>query len=103
MRELFVYWGSYFVLSVFVFICCMGIIVRWLSFQITEPIVQLTNKIVLNIKSVQRLKKDTRADQQNKQISFQIDHLLKGFKERNREMNQLYLSFNQMAKVLAVS
>lgn len=49
------------------------------------------------------MKQDTQADQQNKKIQFQIEHLLKGFKERNKEMNQLYLSFSQMAKILAVS
>ena len=34
-------------------------------------------------------------------IAFNVD-LLKKYKESNREMNRLYVTFNQKAKVLAV-
>lgn len=40
------------------------------------------------------MKQDTSNDQQNKKIQFQIDHLLKGFTEQNKEMNELYMSFS---------
>jgi F0F1-type ATP synthase membrane subunit b/b' len=70
VAELAAYWGSLFIAAAAVFIICMSLIVWWLSKQITEPIVKLTEKIVLNIKSVQRMKRDTEANQQNKQISF---------------------------------
>lgn len=41
-----------------------------LSRYLTEPIVQLTEKIQVNIRSVNELKQDHTATQQNKQISF---------------------------------
>jgi hypothetical protein len=73
----------------------------WLSIWITQPIVQFTRKIELNIAQVRKLKHGKHLGKQLSQIQMQVD-LMKGFTKSNREMNSLYVDFNKMAQILAV-
>ncbi len=49
------------------------------------------------------MKLDTENDNETKKIKFQVENFLINYKERNWEMNELYMTFNQMAKILIVS
>lgn len=49
VRELFSVWAIYFSCSALVFCILTGLIVYWISFKITEPIVKLNARINLSI------------------------------------------------------
>lgn len=72
-----------------------------LAVRLTLPILQLTQKVVHTIEIVKKLKENRKNNLHFKMIAFNVD-LLKKYKESNREMNRLYVTFNQKAKVLAV-
>jgi sensor histidine kinase YesM len=77
------------------------VIVIWVfwkvSIHLTAPISQLTNIMEMNIKKVQKNKNRNDAENVKLQMEF-----AGGYKEHNREMNDLYLSYSQLAKILTV-
>jgi len=93
----FLFWLLYFVMASVVYIVCCAVLVYWMSIRLTEPIITLTGKIKMNVTNVQQQKYNKRGN-----FDFQVDFMT-GYKDRNQEMNQLYISFNEIAKILALS
>jgi hypothetical protein len=68
--------------------------------HLTAPITQLTEIIRQNIKKVKK-ESGTQIDSKQKAIQLQV-YFSGGYEDRNKEMNELYLSYSQLAKILAV-
>lgn len=103
-----IFWTLLFILASIVYMIISGLLITKLSHNLTEPFLELSKRIHLNLKNIQKKKRKEERDKRHGRpsskssaIELQID-LLQGFKSRNKEMNELFLNFNSMAKVLFV-
>lgn len=102
------FWTPYFIFASIAYLLICGVVVDYLVKSMTEPFLELTKRIHLNVYNIQKQKRKAERDKRDglphsksSTIELQVD-LLRGFKSRNKEMNELFMNFNSMAKILFV-
>ena len=104
----FRFWLPYLIAASAIYMIICWYIINKVATNMTKPFLELGERIRLNVKNIQKRKKNSergdRLGYQQKKINtaeMQVD-LLKGFKQRNKETNDLFIKFNSVAKILFV-
>ena len=104
----FAFWMPYLIGASIIYMAICGVIIRYIATNMTKPFIELSERIRLNVKNIQKRKKEderqSRSGSRKKKVNtieMQVD-LLKGYKQRNRETHNLFQSFSAFAKILYV-
>ena len=99
----FRFWMPYLIFASAVYIVICGVIISYIAKNITKPILELSKRIRLNVENIQKRKQRKEKGTANKSnyIELQVD-LLRGYKQHNRETNELFINFNKYARILFV-
>ena len=104
----FQFWMPYLIAASAIYMTICWVIIDKVATNMTKPFLELSQRIRMNVKNMQKRKKvherDERSGRRHKKINMsemQVD-LLKGYKQRNKETNDLFFNFNSMAKILFV-
>ena len=106
--HIFSFWFPYFIFANFCYLVICYVYISLESVKMIKPIIELTERLKLNKRNIKKLKKKQQKSAQDKSgkkggyMDLQLD-LLRGYVEQNKETNDLYKSFNEMAKVLFVA
>ena len=103
----FFFWTPYLVFATFCYLIICYILTKWVATSVSQPLVELSERIKLNVKTMKAVRENKKSNnfgsdnhgRLGTMNQLQVD-LLAGFKERNKEMNNLFFSFNAMAKIL---
>ena len=104
----FRFWMPYFIVASAMYLIICAFIIHYISVGMTQPFLELSQKIRMNVKNIQKRKKWSKSEKRlgqrnNKNLytEMQVD-LLKGYRQRNKETNELFINFNSMARILFV-
>lgn len=69
-RELLIEWTLFFLLAIFIYMLISSTMMYFVSKSITQPILELTEKIKMNIARIQLLKRHSGKDAQGKTVNI---------------------------------
>ena len=105
---IFGFWMPYLIAASAMYMIICSLIINYIAKNMTKPFLELSARIRLNVENIKRQKRlaeqAERTGHKGKKfnsIELQVD-LLRNFKPRNRETNELFMRFNQMAKILYI-
>ena len=100
------FWVPYFIFANSVYLLICWIIIELTAAKFSQAIITLAGRVKSNVKNIQKLRNYKQMQEDGEfggakfsMADMQID-LLKGYVAQNRETNDLYFSFNSMARVI---
>ena len=97
------FWIPYFIFANSVYLLICWIIIELIAVKFSQPIITLAERVKSNVKNIHKLRNYKQNGESGGAkfsiADLQID-LLKGYVQQNQETNDLYFSFNSMARVI---